>query len=155
MTFASRTQFHVERPWGQRPLSIVSSRGLIRDYEPSDAIRMQLFEALLGSVPHSRHICNGNNLHTKTAKLLPQYISPDIRYRKRNESFIMAFLTVLIALLPCTECWVVNVNKGRTGERAQTTRATCPDNRVGTGEVLLSTYHQPGGRKLTLARVKN
>ena len=24
MTFASRTQFHVERPWGQRPFSIVS-----------------------------------------------------------------------------------------------------------------------------------
>ena len=24
MTFALRTQFHVERPWGQRPFSIVS-----------------------------------------------------------------------------------------------------------------------------------
>ena len=24
MTFVSRTQFHVERPWGQRPFSIVS-----------------------------------------------------------------------------------------------------------------------------------
>ena len=31
MTFASRTQFHVERPWGQG-----HSRGLLRDYEPSD-----------------------------------------------------------------------------------------------------------------------
>ena len=29
MTFASRTQFHVERPWGQRPFS--PSRGLLRD----------------------------------------------------------------------------------------------------------------------------
>ena len=26
MTFVSRTQFHIERPWGQRP-----SRGLLRD----------------------------------------------------------------------------------------------------------------------------
>ena len=24
MTFASRTHFHIERPWGQRPFSIVS-----------------------------------------------------------------------------------------------------------------------------------
>ena len=45
MTFASRTQFHVERPWGQRP-----SRGLLRDYKPSDRIRMELFEALVAMV---------------------------------------------------------------------------------------------------------
>ena len=43
MIIASRTQFHIERPWGQRP----PSRGLLRDYEPSDATRMQLFEALV------------------------------------------------------------------------------------------------------------
>ena len=35
MTFASRTQFHIERPWGQRP-GEGHSRGLLRDYEPSD-----------------------------------------------------------------------------------------------------------------------
>ena len=44
MIIASRIQFHIERPWGQRPFSIVSlfnqekalDRGLLRDYEPSD-----------------------------------------------------------------------------------------------------------------------
>ena len=56
MIIAPRTQFHVEKPWGQRPFSIVSysrpslmmiaslnqfqpgegpSRGFVRDYEPS------------------------------------------------------------------------------------------------------------------------
>ena len=40
MTFASRTQCHVERPWGKRPFSIQPgegpSRGLLRAYELSD-----------------------------------------------------------------------------------------------------------------------
>ena len=43
MMIASRTQFHIERPWGQRPFSIVSSRSLLRNYKPSDGI----FEALV------------------------------------------------------------------------------------------------------------
>ena len=42
MTFASQTQFHIERPWGP-------SRGLLRDYEPSDGTRMELYEALSGT----------------------------------------------------------------------------------------------------------
>ena len=29
MTFVSRTQFHVERPWGQRPFSIVSFNSVL------------------------------------------------------------------------------------------------------------------------------
>ena len=29
MTFASRTQFHVERPWGQRPFTIVSFNSVL------------------------------------------------------------------------------------------------------------------------------
>ena len=41
MIIASQTQFHVERPWGQRGSSRFQpgegpSRGLLRDYEPSD-----------------------------------------------------------------------------------------------------------------------
>ena len=41
MTFVSQTQFHVERLWGQRGSSRFQpgegpSRGLLRDYEPSD-----------------------------------------------------------------------------------------------------------------------
>ena len=40
MTFASRTQFHVERPWGRRLFSIVYSRGLLRDYKPSDGTNL-------------------------------------------------------------------------------------------------------------------
>ena len=31
------------------------SRGLFRDYEPSDLLRMQLFEALVGTLPQSGH----------------------------------------------------------------------------------------------------
>ena len=45
MTIAPRTQFHVERPWGQRPFSI-GSRGLLRDCTTSPINR---FAALLGS----------------------------------------------------------------------------------------------------------
>ena len=38
MTFASRTQFHIERPWGQRLFQPGEgpSRGLLRAYKPSD-----------------------------------------------------------------------------------------------------------------------
>ena len=41
MTFALRTQVHVERPWGQRPFSIVGAFSMITN------LRMELFEALV------------------------------------------------------------------------------------------------------------
>ena len=56
MIIALRTQFHIERPWGQRlkcergssrfQPGEGPSKGLLRDYKPSDRIRMVLFEAL-------------------------------------------------------------------------------------------------------------
>ena len=66
MTFVSRTQFHFERPWGQRPFRIVvesgsscfqlgegPSRGLLCDYESSDG---PSFQALLtANTEHRRH----------------------------------------------------------------------------------------------------
>ena len=32
---------NIERLWGQRLFNIVSSRGLLRDYEPSDSLRLR------------------------------------------------------------------------------------------------------------------
>ena len=34
MTFVSRTQFQIERPWGHRPFSIVKNNRFIIDYSP-------------------------------------------------------------------------------------------------------------------------
>ena len=60
MTFASRTQFHVERPWGQRLFSILNSvlnvKAVVAAFNQEKALggafsvitnlRMDLFEAL-------------------------------------------------------------------------------------------------------------
>ena len=43
MIISSVSQFHIERPWGQPGEG--PSRGLLRDYVPSDS----LFEALVGT----------------------------------------------------------------------------------------------------------
>ena len=46
MIIASRTQFHVESPWGSRfQPGEGPSRGLLRDYEPSDGTRMEQLAA--------------------------------------------------------------------------------------------------------------
>ena len=63
MTFASRTQIHIERPWGQRPFSIVSfnsvlnvkavvaafnqEKALVGAFSVTTNLRMKLFQALL------------------------------------------------------------------------------------------------------------
>ena len=62
MTFVSRTQFHVERPWGQRPFSIVSysvlnvkavvaafnqEKVLVGAFSVITNLRMDLLEALV------------------------------------------------------------------------------------------------------------
>ena len=66
MTFASRTQFHVERPWGQRPFSIVSfnsvlnvkavvaafnqEKALVGAFSVITNLRMELFQALVSNL---------------------------------------------------------------------------------------------------------
>ena len=67
MIIVSGTQFHVYLLWGQRPFSISEStsrrfqpgegpsRGFLRDYKPSDLLRMELFEALV--------VGRGSNIH--------------------------------------------------------------------------------------------
>ena len=62
MTYASQTQFHVERPWGQRPFSMClnsvlnvkvvaaafnQEKALVGAFSVITNLRMDLFEALL------------------------------------------------------------------------------------------------------------
>ena len=66
MTFVSATQFHVERPWGQRPFSIAlclnsvlnvkvvvatfnQEKALVGAFYEITNLRIGLFEALLGT----------------------------------------------------------------------------------------------------------
>ena len=45
MIIASRTQFHVERPWGQHPFA--KEKALVGAFSVIMNLRMELFEALI------------------------------------------------------------------------------------------------------------
>ena len=49
MIIASRTQFHVERPWGQRPFSIVSVKAVVAAFNQEKAL-VGAFSVLVQSV---------------------------------------------------------------------------------------------------------
>ena len=67
MTFASRTQFHVERPWGQRPCpnSVLNVKAVVAAFNQEKAqvgafsvitnLRMDLFETLINQEKLSKY----------------------------------------------------------------------------------------------------
>ena len=87
MIIASQTQFHVERPWGQRPFSIVSysvlnvkavvaacnqEKALVGAFSVITNLRMELFQALdnsqcrliLNTAQHTLHTSSLCTRHT-------------------------------------------------------------------------------------------
>ena len=86
MIIALRTQFHVERPWVQHPFSVLNvkavvaafnqekalSRGLLRDYEPSDGpfwstiLNPNTIDPILGSAAAAQSYKHHNTSHHLT-----------------------------------------------------------------------------------------